>query len=272
MKKNTSKLIIAFVLTAIAAYTAGAYLQFPLTSGKAAGELSRAKVYTANIVQIDADNIQERLQSDSVFCSWLTNRAILMQKQANSLAELIQKSNEQVGGNSSLQVTLDALNVPYQSVLNSCKAIDKYVENLSILSNGGKVKDFEQIYNNALLGYYLINSKSGIVDSFRDDLGKYMSESENDDELASLYDSWTGYSIFSDMLNGNAASVLRESSKEDLDAYYRYQKEQLHYFVVYDQEQLNYFVVWDQEQLNLGNQDQLNYFVVYDQDQLNGKL
>lgn len=268
MKKKTPKLVIAFVLTALAAYTAGAYFQFPTTSGKAAGEVRRAKVYTSNVVEIDANNMQERLQSDSVFCAQLTNRATLMQKQANTLAELIQKSNEVVGENDSLKASLNALNIPYQSVLNSCKALDTYVESLSVLSNGGKVNDFEQIYNNALLGYYLVNSKSGIVGSFRDNVQHCLSESEPNDELASLYDNWNDYSDFCNLLNGDASSVIKQFSQDQLDAYYRYaeesknqlyrDQEQMNYFVVYN-EQMKYFVVYN---------NQLNYFVV-DREQLN---
>jgi len=230
MKKNTSKLIIAFALTAIVAYSAGAFLQFPNTSGKAAGDVGRVKAYSANIVEIDSDNLQERLQSDSVFCSQLTCRAILMQTQANSLAEFIRKSNELLGGNDSLQVALDALNVSYQSVLNACNAIDKYVDNLAILSNGGKVKGFEQIYNNALLGYYLVNSKSDLVDSFKGTIGKYMSDSKD---------------IF---------------SQEQLDARYRFSQEQLGWrnqelLKRRNQEQLGWR---NQEKLNNRNQEQLN--------------
>jgi len=44
MKKKRLKLIIAFALTALVGYTAGAYIQFPPTSGKAAGEVRRAKL------------------------------------------------------------------------------------------------------------------------------------------------------------------------------------------------------------------------------------
>jgi len=142
-----------------------------------------------------------------------------MQNQAKNLAELIRKSNEIVGGNDSLEFSLNALNISYQSVLNSCKAIDTYVENLSILSNGGKVKGFEQIYNNALLGYYLVNSKSGIVDSFRDDVQKYMSKSDNNDVLAALADNWNDYHFFSELMNGNSASLKGCNSQEQLMGY-----------------------------------------------------
>jgi len=269
MKKNTSKLIIAFVLTAIVAYVAGAYFQFPPTSGKAAGEVGRVKAFTSNIVEIDADNIQERLKSDSVFCSQLTHRAILMQIQANSLAEFIRKSNELVGGNDSLQVALDVLNVPYQSVLNACKAIDTYVDNLSILSNGGKVKGFEQIYNNALLGYYLVNSKSELVDSFKDDVKKFMSDLGDNDDLAYFYDSWTGYSLCGKLLVGNATSLDLRASQEVLEQLYRIasvqfnenkNQEQLNWYM--NQEQLSVWILMcyrNQEQLNWRNQEQLNW-------------
>jgi len=205
MQKKNIKLCSAFILTAVAAFIAGTFFNFLPTSGKAVGDVKRAKVYTANVVEIDSDNLQERLRSDSVFCLRVTGYAQMIKFQVHQFEELIRKSNEMVGGNDYFDNSLLALNVPYQSVLNACTAVDAYVNNLSILSEGGKVSGFEQGYNNALLGYYLVSSKSGIVDFFRSDLAKYMSEQSCSDDIKALCDEWVNYAILSDIMSGNSA-------------------------------------------------------------------
>jgi len=142
MKLNY-KLVFAFVATALVSFLAGSLCSFPLSSENALGEVGRVKKYTSNVVDIDTDNFQERLLQDSVFRVSTLDNAQFMQIQANALAEYVGNNKEEV-------------KVPCQQVANAKQAIDDYVEKLSELISGKKVKGFEQSYNNALLGYYHI--------------------------------------------------------------------------------------------------------------------
>jgi len=291
------------------AFAAGLFIDtHEITPGAGLADVSRAKVYTKNVVEIDVDNVQERLLCDSAYFSSVASRALLMQAQAHRLSALIGKTNEVVGTNPAYAASVGAMNGAGRSVQNACNNLDLYVSGLADLSNGKKVKHFEQIYNNALLGYYLVSRKATYGGLFGAEAAADLKSGNSADTsgVKELWGEWVAYELGDKVIAGDydgAKKALAVSdveglgalerlgmmwsplNQEQLQADYRNQ-EMLQLITFYDKEQLGAQMVdfldqaqlnsyFSQEQLNAaGNQEQLQYFnqeqlQYYNQEQLN---
>jgi len=171
-----------------AAFVAGLFIETPKTTGLPYADVSRAKTFTKSVVEVDVDVLQEQLLADTTYFKTLMANALLMQYQAHTLAEAIEKTNELVGDNPAFAESVQTMNVGKQSIDNACSNLDLYVESLNSLKEKKKVKGFEQIYNNALLSYYLVSNKTGYAELFEKDAKAYLEVKEiaNVEEINSL--------------------------------------------------------------------------------------
>jgi len=306
MKQSIKTAIITIPCMAVA-FAAGLFIETPeITPGAGLADVSRAKVYTKSVVEIDVDNVQERLLCDSAYFSSVASRALLMQAQAHRLSALIGKTNEVVGTNPAYAASVEAMNGASRSVQNACNNLDLYVSGLADLSNGKKVKNFEQIYNNALLGYYLVSRKSTYSGLFGAEAAADLKSGNSADTsgVKELWGEWVAYEVGDKVIAGDydgAKKALAVSDVEGLGALERlgmtiedqeqlqcvwWNQEMLQSILVLDKEQLGIMPYIDadqaqlnsyfsQEQLNAaGNQEQLQYFnqeqlQYYNQEQLN---
>lgn len=284
MKQSTKTAIITILCMAVA-FAAGLFIETPeINPGMGLADVIRANVYTKSVVEIDVDNVQERLLCDSAYFSSVVSRALLMQAQAHRLSALIGKTNETVGTSPAYAASVGAMNGAIRSVQNACNNLDLYVSGLADLSNGKKVKNFEQIYNNALLGYYLVSRKATYGGLFGAEAAEDLKSGNSADTsgVKDLWGEWVAYEVGDKVIAGDydgAKKALAVSDVEGLGALERLgvwiitdqeqltDKDQLglQWGIICDQAQLNFFD--DQEKLNLFSQEQLNLFVT-NQEQL----
>jgi len=98
MKQNI-KLYVTFSCVAVASFIAGFLLAAPIVSHElAAGDISRAKIFTKSVVNVNTDNVQERLLADSLYCAAANSRAQILKTHAHQLADLIENTDKTFGG------------------------------------------------------------------------------------------------------------------------------------------------------------------------------
>jgi len=190
--------------------------------------------------------------------------ALLMQYQAHTLAEAIEKTNEVVGDNPAFAESVQTMNVGKQSIDNACSNLDLYVESLNSLKEKKKVKQFEQIYNNALLSYYLVSNKTGYAELFEKDAKAYLDAKEiaNTEELKDIKSKFRAIIICNEMMLLGAIPV-RFYGQESLNMAHFFDQEKLN--LMSNQDLLK--IVGQEEKLNWSDQEQLKT-IILNQEQL----
>jgi len=219
--KQSIKFAIILVASMAIAFFAGVFIErSQVHLGAASADVSRVRVYTKSVVEVDVDIFQERLLSDSAYFSSIANEALLMQNQAHTLDSLIEKTNETVGDNPSYATSVETINEAYKSVQNACYNLDLYVSSLSALADGKKVRNFEMIYNNALLSYYLVSKKVAFSEIFNADAAKELESGlGNLADVIELRCGWLAFAIGDMMMNGEyaqAREIIAESDAQGL--------------------------------------------------------
>lgn len=220
MKANV-KTGIAFSCVAVASFIAGFLLSGPIISHElAAGDISRAKIYTKSVVNVDSDNLQERLLSDEAYREAANSRAEILKSHAHQLSELIDNTGKTVGANEQFASVVNCMNNQKKSIENACAAIDSYTEKLAELSSGNKVKDFEQAYNNAMLSALILTQNSNLSLVFDNVAVNYGKEASDYKEIHDLWASWMSWMAIDKFMIGQsemAKQIMDYSFENNLD-------------------------------------------------------
>jgi len=199
MKQN-AKFALILIPSVVAAFLAGLFIEKPqFTDNSCLGEVGKAKCTTA---EYDIDGLQNRLQTDTVFLANTLGKSLMMQSQAKTLAGLIEKSQELVGGNPVFTDAIASMNESYDSVKNACSSLDLYVSSLLNLAGGKDVTNFNQVYSDAVTGYSLVSAKHPFTQLFitAAESGTELGESATVDELQELLNGWIAFEQKSNLL------------------------------------------------------------------------
>jgi len=264
MKQNVKIAIITIPCTVVA-FLAGFFVRnLPFTENIGLGDVGRAKVYTKNVVDVNVDNVQERLLSDSLYLSQVAGQALSMSSQAHNLSSLVEKTNALVGNTPAFKATIASINGAGKTIDNACNNLDVYLNSLDNLAGGKNVARFEQIYNNALLSYYLVSKKSQYGEVFGREAAAYLQSEQAADTAAvkNLWGEWLAFELADNLMSGNAKGakeVLEVSDNNGLGALEKLQMFNQEYiqkftlerpsFMHPGQEQLS--LLFSQEQLSL---------------------
>lgn len=281
MKQNVKIAIITIPCTVVA-FLAGFFVRnLPFTENIGLGDVGRAKVYTKNVVDVNVDNVQERLLSDSLYLSQVASQALSMSSQAHNLSSLVEKTNALVGNTPAFKATIASINGAGKTIDNACNNLDVYLNSLDNLAGGKNVARFEQIYNNALLSYYLVSKKSQYGEVFGREAAAYLKSEQAADTAAvkNLWGEWLAFELADNLMSGNAKGakeVLEVSDNNGLGALEKLQVFNHEYIQRFALERPS-FMHPDQEQLSLlFSQEQLYLRVLTmcypDQEQLFMKL
>lgn len=202
-KKVKSGIFMAAI--AVVFYIIGGLVGWPSSSNGLLGDVGKAKKYNKSVVTIDADALQEKMQADSVYRNEMLAAAGTMQIHADQFCALLEVSQQACADKKEFAKSLAAFEQVKQTALNAQEAIGQFVSDMNDLSQGKKVRGFEQDYNNAVLAFNMLQKCSSTAQQFVTDADQLLQQDLSADQqtLAALRNDWSLYMMATYVMNGD---------------------------------------------------------------------
>lgn len=256
---------IIYAAVAVVCYLAGTVVGWPGNSGLLSGDIGKVSKYSKTVVDIDVDALQDRLRSDTAYAHQMIATVGVMQIHANHFVDLINVSEAQLADKQEFSPVMAQLKRVKHTATNSAEAINVLADNMQSVSQGKKVKTFEQDLNNALLAFNLVSQNSRIAERMMTAADQQLQTQlhEADRMLAALRNEWSNFAYTDAMMVGN-----RERMSDVLArGQYIANNDQLQAIIKYsDQDNLN--VKQNQEQLAIAYNEEMLSLIIEDQEQL----
>lgn len=165
---ENQKLKIGIFCAAIAVffYLLGSFVGWPSQNDKLFGDIGKAKKASSTVVKIDRDALQEKMLSDTAYCQKTLATVGMMQLHAKQFGALLVMTDAVAKDEKTLQSSLEEMQKVKETVKNATAAIDIFADDMVRLSKGEKVNGFEQDYNNAMLGFSMLQRCSNVAVDF----------------------------------------------------------------------------------------------------------
>ena len=209
-----SKNAVIIVVAAVVAYALGAVIGFPPVAGDLSkGDIAKVSRYSRNVVSPALSLVQEKLQADTSYRTQTLDMFTVVSARLSgfeSLCELSLQATEGLDEFDAINTKLQA-NIP--TAQNAALRGEEMVQALNDLVAGKKVDNFEQLSNNIVISYLLVDKEVSLGKTFVE-LADARLEKANDDKLAFVRDMWMDYCAIDAVLNGDQAETEYWSSKD----------------------------------------------------------
>lgn len=197
MKNSKVKTGIIVAAVAVGFYLAGAFIGWPNSNHSLMGDIGKAAKYSKPVVDIDVDALQDHLSSDSAYARQMLATVGVMQLHAQQFGLLIDATQRLYGANEVMKEALLKLQKVKATVNNSAEALTLLSLDISNISKGKKVKNFEQDLNNAMLAFMLVSQSSTVAEIVVATADQQLQTNleEADQALLSLRNEWVLFAM-----------------------------------------------------------------------------
>lgn len=215
MKSRKLKIGILCAAIAVFFFVLGSFVGWPTQNDKLLGDIGKAKKSSSTVVKIDRDALQEKMLSDTAYCQKTLATVGVMQLHAKQFGALLVMTDAVAKDEKALQSSLEEMQKVKETVKNATAAIDIFADDMVRLSKGEKVNGFEQDYNNAMLGFSMLQRCSNVAVDFaqnvRDSLN-FLAEA-NKKDIETMYAEWVTFAYADALMSQDQ---LRQMNIEQL--------------------------------------------------------
>ena len=203
--KKSVAAVGAIALLAVG-YVGGVYIGWPNTNdAMTSGDIGKAQQFKSLESEEDINALQEQLQTDTVMQVEALQSALILSCRINEIDSIADASIKAVEGIKPLEGAKGALLSLKKKTANAKAYHDKFMEATAKVISGEKVEGYEQLSNNALLAFTVLDNNLSCCAQFVDLFCEYIEENENQ-QISDAVGAWMAY--------GAEDAVLKNDPKE----------------------------------------------------------
>ena len=204
MKMKNSVAVVAGIALLAAGYVGGAYFGWPgQDDALMSGNIGKANLFNTQEPDPEILAYQEALQTDSALQQKAVVSAILLSSRVDQLDSLADASIAATEGIAELADANAELKALKRKTSNAKKSYDALVEQTELVLKGEKSDAYEQVSNNALLAFTILDKEILDCGPMVDKMAEYIEENENE-KVSNALGAWVTYCAEDAALNANA--------------------------------------------------------------------
>lgn len=209
-----SKSAVVIVVASIAAYALGAIIGFPqVANDLSKGDVAKVSRYSRNVVSPALSLVQEKLQVDESYRKQTLDMFNVISARLSGFQGLCELSTQATEGLSEFDAINAKLQANIPTAQNAALRGEEMLQALNDLVAGKKVDNFEQLSNNIVISYLIIDKEVSLGKSFVELADAHLNK-ENNDKLAFVRDMWMDYCAVDAYLNGDQSEADYWSKKD----------------------------------------------------------
>ena len=194
---------IAALVLLVAGYALGIVIGVPNINGDGlSGNVGKASLYNSGEQDPEILAAMEQLQSDTLMQQNAVAAAIILSSHINTIDSLTTAAIEATKDIKAFKEANKELQSLKRRTSNAKTCYDAYMEATAKVINGEKVADYEQLSNNALLAFTVLDNNMSQCAGFIDLMAEYLEENENEG-LHKAFEGWMAYCAEDAMLNND---------------------------------------------------------------------
>ena len=205
MKKKSIIILCSVVAICAIGLIASHYVDWPVDTNETDGDIAKAARFSREQVSEKLTNMEELLQTDSVFRDDIVTAQVVMQTRAVQFGTLVDMSNEVAGNIPAFAEVLKEMNANREMVDNVVSSLAESAEKLDVALGGEECPDLAQSTINASLAYMTLQKQNNLATRFIDTTDKYLETAQGDDRLKFVRDQWLEYQQMTAALDGDKA-------------------------------------------------------------------
>ena len=205
MKKKSIIILCSVVAICAIGLITSHYVDWPVDHNEADGDIGKAARFSREQISEKLTNMEELLQTDSVFRDDIVTAQVVMQTRAVQFGTLLDMSNEIVGNIPAFAEVLKEMNANSEMVDNVVSSLAESAEKLDVALGGEECPDLAQSTINASLAYMTLQKQNNLATRFIDTTDKYLETAQGDDRLKFVRDQWLEYQQMTAALDGDKA-------------------------------------------------------------------
>ena len=192
------------------------FVDWPVGLNEADGDIAKAAKFSRENVSEKLTNMEELLQTDSVFKGSIVAAQVVMQTRALQFGTLVDLSNEAAGNIPAFAEVLKEMNANSELVDNVASSLAESAEKLNAALGGEECPDLAQSTINASLAYTTLQKQNNLANRFIETTDKYLETAQGDDKLKLVRDQWLDYQQMTAALEGDNTSAEALAKKGNL--------------------------------------------------------
>ena len=216
MKKKSIIILCSVVAICAIGLITSHYVDWPVDHNEADGDIGKAARFSREQISEKLTNMEELLQTDSVFRDDIVTAQVVMQSRAVQFGSLLDMSNEVVGNIPAFAEVLKEMNANSEMVDNVASSLAESAEKLDAALGGEECPDLAQSTINASLAYMTLQKQNNLATRFIDTTDKYLETAQGDDRLKFVRDQWLEYQQMTAALDGDKAFAEALAKKGNL--------------------------------------------------------
>ena len=216
MKKKSIIILCSVVAICAIGLITSHYVDWPVDHNEADGDIGKAARFSREQISEKLTNMEELLQTDSVFRDDIVTAQVVMQSRAVQFGSLLDMSNEVVGNIPAFAEVLKEMNANSEMVDNVASSLAESAEKLDAALGGEESPDLAQSTINASLAYMTLQKQNNLATRFIDTTDKYLETAQGNDRLKFVRDQWLEYQQMTAALDGDKAFAEALAKKGNL--------------------------------------------------------
>ena len=216
MKKKSIIILCSVVAICAIGLITSHYVDWPVDHNEADGDIGKAARFSREQISEKLTNMEELLQTDSVFRDDIVTAQVVMQSRAVQFGSLLDMSNEVVGNIPAFAEVLKEMNANSEMVDNVASSLAESAEKLDAALGGEECPDLAQSTINASLAYMTLQKQNNLATRFIDTTDKYLETAQGNDRLKFVRDQWLEYQQMTAALDGDKAFAEALAKKGNL--------------------------------------------------------
>ena len=216
MKKKSIIILCSVVAICAIGLISSFFVDWPVDFHQAEGDIAKAARFSREQISDKLTNMEELLQTDSVFKDGIVAAQVVMQTRAIQFGTLVDMSNEVAGNIPAFAEVLKDMNANIEMVNNVTSSLAESAEKLNAALGGEECPDLAQSTINASLAYTTLQKQNNLATRFIETTDKYLETAQGDDKLKLVRDQWLEYQQMTAALDGDKASAEDLAKKGNL--------------------------------------------------------
>ncbi len=174
MKKKSIIILCSVVAICAIGLISSFFVDWPVDFHQAEGDIAKAARFSREQISDKLTNMEELLQTDSVFKDGIVAAQVVMQTRAIQFGTLVDMSNEVAGNIPAFAEVLKDMNANIEMVNNVTSSLAESAEKLNAALGGEECPDLAQSTINASLAYTTLQKQNNLATRFIETTDKYL--------------------------------------------------------------------------------------------------
>ncbi len=204
MKKIT--IIIVSITLLVVGYLAGSFIGMPgVDKESTLGDIGKMNRHKQQVVSQEMELLANKLSSDKEFCNSTITSLSMISSRITEFKTYSDMSVEACGDNPALQEIKSKMESLSKFSTNAATRSNDALQAILRILDGDKSANIEELTNNALLSYMLMEKGIEVAKTYVETIDNYLENNKVEDNkyLAYTRDQWAIFSTIDAAINGN---------------------------------------------------------------------